>query len=135
MRWKPINLFFIFFTVHGNLTVKVMFMCTVSSRKTFYPQKRGIALVGKCFFMQIVEYLHENVSPIRWKHSYTQLYFFPSLCFSPYFFISLSLSFFLFSLSLSTSLYFFVHVSFSPCIRLCQPTYQHAILPSALSVC
>jgi hypothetical protein len=53
-----------------------IFMCTTSSRIDFYPQQ--VSLIGTYLwwenvriFMWVLEYSHENLSPIWWK---------PSLC-------------------------------------------------------
>ena len=67
-------------SAHGNLTTKVIFMCTTSSHTACYLQqeKRFTVLVHVTFKqetplwsenLQILQYSHDNLSPIGWKPS------------------------------------------------------------------
>jgi hypothetical protein len=51
---------FHFYSVHENLSKKSTFVCTTLSRTDIYPQQ-----VHHIFFIEILEYSHENLSPME----------------------------------------------------------------------
>jgi hypothetical protein len=59
----------IFYSVHGNLTAKVIFLYALHHPRSLLSETSlfvGYIFGGK---MQILEYLHEDLALIRWKPS------------------------------------------------------------------